>query len=238
MGQTARAALKKIARLADPRRAIASRWFFKTGKGEYGEGDKFLGVNNPTLRLLSRDFQGLPLVEIKKLLRNSFHEIRQLGLFILVRQFERSSEPEKKRIYDFYLGHTDAINNWDLVDCSAHKIIGAYLWQRDKKILYKLARSKNLWERRIAIISTFYFIKNKKSSVALDIARILRSDKEDIIRKAVGWMLREIGKNCGQGVEEKFLQKYYAELPRVTLRYAIERFPKPKIRAYLLGNFR
>jgi 3-methyladenine DNA glycosylase AlkD len=222
---------KEIKKQADPKRAKNSLWFFKTGKGEYGEGDKFLGVSNPKMRKIAKDFFiDLELTDIDKLIKSKFHEERQIVLFVLTLKFNKANPNERYAIYDFYLKHTKYINNWDLVDCSAYKIVGAYL--NDRKILYKLARSKSLWERRIAIISCFYFIAQKQFKDALVIAEILINDKHDLIHKAVGWMLREIGKR-NQKTEEIFLKKHYITMPRTMLRYAIEKFDNKKRKFYL-----
>jgi 3-methyladenine DNA glycosylase AlkD len=237
---------REIRKQADPQRAKSSLWFFKTGKGEYGEGDKFLGLTVPAQRKIAVQFSAdLCLSELQKLLKSKFHEERLIALFILVLKFEEASSfanppageagatEDQVKIYDFYLENTKYINNWDLVDSSAHKIVGAYLENKDRKILYKLARSKDLWERRIATISTFHFIGEKQYEDSLAIAEILLHDKHDLIHKAVGWMLREIGKNCGEKIEEKFLRKHYKTMPRTMLRYAIERFPEKKRKFYL-----
>jgi 3-methyladenine DNA glycosylase AlkD len=156
-----------------------------------------------------------------------------VALTILTKQFEKGDEKKRKEIYSLYLKNTKNINNWDLVDLSCYKIVGPYLADRDKSILSKLARSKSLWERRIAMISTFHYIRQKKSKEALEIAEILVNDKEDLIHKAVGWMLREVGKRCGQEIEEKFLKKYYKTMPRTMLRYSIERFSVEKRKFYM-----
>lgn len=221
--------LKKLASL---KRAKVSLWFFKIGPGEYGEGDRFLGVNNPGMRKIAKQFPDLPLVELKKLLASAWHEERQTALFVLVGQYERGDEKSRRAIYKFYLAHTDRINNWDLVDLSAHKIVGEYLVRKDRDILYKLARSKNLWGRRIAIISTAAFIRRNDFSDTLKIAKILLRDEHDLIHKAVGWMLREVGKR-DQAILENFLRKHYKTMPRTMLRYAIEKLSQNKRKLYL-----
>ncbi|MDD4983695.1 MAG: DNA alkylation repair protein, partial [Candidatus ainarchaeum sp.] len=185
---------KEIEKLKDPERAKHSLRYFKTGPGEYGAGDKFLGLNNPQMRALAKKYKNLDIGDIATLLKSGFHEERQIALFILVHQFEGGDADVKTRIYNFYLKNTKYINNWDLVDLSAHKIVGAYLVDKEKLILYKLVKSKDLWEKRIAVISTFWFIINDSFEDALKIAEILLEDKHDLIHKAVGWMLREIGK--------------------------------------------
>ncbi|MCP5502167.1 MAG: DNA alkylation repair protein [Leptospiraceae bacterium] len=223
---------KKLKQLANPKKAKDLQKYFKTAKGEYGEGDIFLGIPVPDLRKEAKLYKTLPLLEIQKLLNSSLHEERQLALFILVLQYTKAEESKKKEIYHFYLKHTEHINNWDLVDSSAHYIVGAYLFDKKRDILYKLARSKSLWERRIAMMSCFYFIKQNDYSDALAIAELLLEDKEDLIHKAVGWMLREIGKN-DKAEEEAFLKKWYSKMPRTMLRYAIEKFPEKERKAYL-----
>ncbi len=208
--------------------------FFKTGKGEYAEGDIFLGIRVPVLRKLSRKFQAADLAVIVELLKSLFHEERLLALLILVLKYRDADEPEKEKIYSLYLTHTNYINNWDLVDVTAKHIIGAFLFDKDRTPLYKLVKSKNLWERRIAVLSTFYFIGCNDFIDSLKIAELLIPDNHDLIHKAVGWMLREVGKrNIIE--EEKFLDKYRAKMPRVMLRYAIERFPESKRQEYLRG---
>ncbi len=224
---------RKLKKCASPQRAKSSLWFFKTGKGEYGEGDKFLGINNSDMRkIASQFFAILDPIDLDKLIKSKFHEERLIALLILVLKFEKANTINKKKIYGFYLKHTKYINNWDLVDLSAHKIVGAYLNDKDRKILYKFAKSKNLWERRIAMISTFYFIRQKQFNDALAIAEILINDKHDLIHKAVGWGLREIGKR-EQKIEENFLKKHYKTMPRTMLRYAIEKFSEEKRKFYL-----
>jgi 3-methyladenine DNA glycosylase AlkD len=208
--------------------------FFKCGKGEYGEGDIFLGVVVPAQRIIAKKYSALSLVEIKKLLGSLFHEARLTALLILVEQFAKADAKQKKIIHNFYLKNTKKINNWDLVDLSAPKIVSAYLLENkaERKILYKLAKSKNLWERRIAIIGTYAFIRAMQFENTFKISEILLKDKHDLIHKAVGWMLREVG-NRDLSAEEKFLQKHYKMMPRAMLRYAIEKFPEQKRLSYL-----
>ena len=167
------------------------------------------------------------------MLESEWHEERLAALFILVAKFKKADDKEKEKIYKFYLANTKSINNWDLVDLSAPNIVGSYLYNKDASVIFKLAKSKYLWERRIAILSTFYFIKEGDPKISLEIAEILVNDKHDLIQKAVGWMLREVGKRCGQDIEEQFLQKHYKTMPRTALRYAIERFDEPKRKFYL-----
>ena len=222
--------------LADFEKANLLQRFFKTGKGEYGEGDIFLGVMVPNTRKVAKKYVDLSLSEIKKILYSKIHEERLCSLLILVEKFSKSSEVERKEIFSFYVENARQINNWDLVDLSAPKIVGAYLLNKPRKILYKLAQSKNLWEKRISILSTFACIKEKDYTDSFKIAEILMNDEHDLIHKAVGWMLREIGKRSLKD-EIAFLNKYYKKLPRTMLRYAIERFPEEKRRFYLKKSF-
>lgn len=209
--------------------------FFKTGPGQYGEGDRFLGVTVPQTRSVAQRFKDTPFPVVAKLLRSGIHEERLCAILLLVHNFERSDEWGKKRIVDFYLRNSRRVNNWDLVDLSADKILGAYLLDKPTAILAQLARSSNIWERRIAIVATFRFIKASQFDVSLKIARLLFHDEHDLIHKALGWMLREIGKRSLK-IEETFLCKYYREMPRTMLRYAIERFPEKRRKAYLSGR--
>jgi 3-methyladenine DNA glycosylase AlkD len=224
-----------LAKLADPVIAEHSQRFFKTGPGEYGEGDLFLGIRVPVLRRQARDFGDLPLKETQRVLRSAYHEERLCALLVMVLQFERGDETEKERIFRMYLRNTRHVNNWDLVDLSAHKIVGAYLADRDRGLLDKLARSASLWERRIGIISTYHFIKNHDFEDTLRIAEILLADAEDLIQKAVGWMLREVG-NRDAMAERAFLAERYKRMPRTMLRYAIEKFPERERKRYLAGK--
>jgi len=218
--------------LANFEHANNLQWFFKTGKGQYGEGDVFIGVKVPQIRKVSNRYSGLLLSEIKKLLYSRIHEERLCAFLILVEKFKNADEVEKKKIFDFYIKNAKRANNWDLVDLSCPKIVGEYLLNKNKSILYKFAISNNLWEKRISIISTYTFIKNKKFADSFKLAKILMNDKHDLIHKAVGWMLREVG-NRNQVEEEKFLKKYYKKMPRTMLRYAIEKFEENKRVAYL-----
>lgn len=222
----------RLRKLETRKRAKVSRRFFKTGPGEYGAGDIFLGVTVPVLRKLAASYQAITLREVTELLRSTIHEERLLALLILVRAYAKGEELTKKRIYDLYLKNTRHVNNWDLVDASAEHIVGAFLMRKSKKPLYALARSNDLWERRIAIMATFHFIKRNEFTETLQIAGMLLSDREDLIHKAVGWMLREVGKRHLQ-IEERFLKEHYKEMPRTMLRYAIERFPEAKRQRYL-----
>lgn len=223
-----------LKKLANPVKAKILSRFFKTGPGEYGEGDIFLGVQIPQTREVAKKYYNIPFKDVVTLLKSKIHEERQAALLLLVHRYDIGSEIEKENVYIFYLKNTKYINNWDLVDLSADKIIGKHLMEKPKKILYELAKSNNLWERRISIISTFHFIRNNRFDDTLKISEILLSDKHDLIQKAVGWMLREIGKR-NQETEEIFLRKHYRSMHRTTLRYAIERFPRDKQRFYLNG---
>jgi 3-methyladenine DNA glycosylase AlkD len=225
----------ELKKLGSPERAKNSLWFFKTDKGEYGHGDKFFGVPVPQQRVAAKNFWRVALCDVEKLIYDEYHECRLTGFLILVEKFRKGDVKTKKEIYNFYLKHSKQANNWDLVDLSAPKIVGAYLSDKlaERKILYTFARSKNLWQKRISVIATFAFIKNKDFKDALAISKILLQDKHDLIQKAVGWMLREVGK-IDQETEEKFLQKYYRKMPRTMLRYAIEKFSEPKRKYYLM----
>lgn len=221
--------------IADPVIAEHSQRFFKTGKGGYGEGDRFLGIRVPILRKHVSIFQGISLTETRKLLRSHFHEERLFALLLLVRKFEKGDVVTREAVYNLYFGNLEFVNNWDLVDSSAPYIVGQWLSDKSRERLYILAKSENLWERRIAIISTFHFIRNNSFSDALRIALLLKHDKEDLIHKAVGWMLREVGKR-DPAVEKTFLREHYREMPRTMLRYAIERFPEQERKKYLEGK--
>ena len=225
---------KKLRSMRDADIAAHSMRFFKTGKGEYGEGDKFLGIRVPVLRKCVREYRDTPLEEVNKLLSTGYHEERLFALLLLVNQFSRANEIQQKSIYDFYLNNTKYINNWDLVDSSAHQIVGSYLFHQKRTVLSRLAKSNDLWERRIAIIATYHFIKQQQFADTLKISRQLLSDPEDLIHKAVGWMLREVG-NRDIDVEMEFLNPRYKKMPRTMLRYAIEKFPEKKRKSYLNG---
>lgn len=208
--------------------------FFKTGPGEYAEGDKFLGAMVPQIRAaIKKCWEEILLDETEKLLKSEFHEERMAALLILVKKFQKGDDKIKRKIFDLYLKNTKYVNNWDLVDLTAPQIVGGYLEGKDKSILFKLARSKSLWERRIAILATFFFIKNGDCRAALEIAELLLGDKEDLIHKAVGWALREIGNRCGRETEEDFLNKHYKTMPRMMLRYAIEKFSGERREHYM-----
>ncbi len=226
---------KELERLSNKEYAARLQTYFKTGKGGYGEGDKFLGIQAPILRKTVKKYRNISIDEASELIKSPFHEERLFSLFMLVCLFKKADDGDKKKIYALYLKNAKFINNWDLVDASAGRIVGAYLFTRDKKPIYALAKSKNLWERRISIMATSYFIGHNEFADTLKIAEMLLKDKEDLIHKAVGWLLREIGKRNFE-LEESFLKKHYASMPRTMLRYAIEKFPEEKRKSYLKGN--
>ncbi|MCX5666516.1 MAG: DNA alkylation repair protein [Candidatus Omnitrophica bacterium] len=221
-----------LRRRQDRKKATVLRGFFKTGIGEYAEGDIFLGVTVPVLRKLARQFKDIELKSAVELLRSPIHEERLLALLILILKYRGSDLHGKEKIYRIYLKNTKHINNWDLVDVTAKHIIGDFLRDKDRSVLYELARSASLWERRIAVLSTFHFIENNQFDDTIRIAVLLLSDQHDLIHKAVGWMLREVGKRDLEA-EEKFLKKNYKIMPRTMLRYAIEKFPESKRSLYL-----
>ena len=225
----------EMRKLANKEIAEHSLRFFKTGKGQYGEGDIFLGIRVPVLRKIAKKFRRISLAEVSKLLESKFHEERLLSILMLVNLFKSGDEDDQELIYELYCDKTDFINNWDIVDISAGNIVGAFLFEKDKAPLYRLVFSENLWERRIAIVATFYFIRNDEFDDTLKIAEILFTDKEDLIHKAVGWMLREVGKRVIE-IEEEFLEEHYLKMPRTMLRYAIERFPETRRKMYLKGQ--
>ncbi len=226
---------RQMKELANPKIAEHSQGFFKTGPGEYGAGDKFIGIRMPVLRRLAKENQDLSIKGTLSLLRSKIHEERLLALIILTLKYQHGDDQEQKSIFDLYCANTTFINNWDLVDCSAHKIVGHYLLDRSRQLLYRFAKSSNLWERRIAIFSTYTFIKADDYDDTLTIAEVLLDDEEDLIHKAVGWMLREIG-NRDREVEEIFLRAHYQDMPRTMLRYAIEKFPQTVRKRYLAGT--
>ncbi len=229
---TAEEAGRELRKYASKKKAAVLSGFFKTGKGEYGEGDVFIGVIVPDTRKVAAKFRGLPLQEIERLLHSRIHEERLLALAILSDKYPAANPEEKQKIFHLYLNNTRHINNWDLVDLSAPRIIGEFLLHKDRRILYKLARSKLIWERRIAIIATLRFIREKDFADTLKIAALLLRDKHDLIHKAAGWMLRELGKR-DQEKEEAFLNRHFGAIPRTMLRYAIERFPQEKKKKYM-----
>lgn len=225
----------RLRALANPRIAEHSQRFFKTGAGEYGHGDRFLGIRVPVLRKVAREFRGVPLAAALALLRSPLHEERLVALFLLVDRYARGTDVERERIYREYLEHVPKyVNNWDLVDSSAHLIVGAHLETRDRGALYELARSQHRWCRRVAIIATFWFIRRGSFDDTLAIAELLIDDGEDLIHKAVGWMLREVGKR-DRAAADRFLDRHCRSMPRTMLRYAIEKLPPERRRAYLHG---
>ena len=227
--------IERLESMGDPERARVSRSFFKTGPGQYGEGDLFVGLTVPQVRALAKEVYPLPHAEVIRLLRSPLHEARLLALFLLIKAYDTGDEAARERIFTQYLDHTRYINNWDLVDCSAEHIVGAHLRSRDRSLLDTLAVSDLLWERRISILATFHFIKRGEFSETLRIAERLLGDREDLMHKAVGWMLREVGKR-DLAAEEAFLKKHCRLMPRTMLRYAIERFPEELRQRYLRGS--
>ncbi|NTV58260.1 MAG: DNA alkylation repair protein [Deltaproteobacteria bacterium] len=221
--------------LEDPAKARILQGFFKTGPGEYGEGDLFLGITVPQLRKVSKECDAVPIGEAEALLKSTIHEERLLALLILIRKYNGEDESGKKGVYTLYLKSTRWINNWDLVDLSAPNIVGDFLMSRNRRPLYRLAKSPVLWERRVAILATHRFIRERQFDDTLEISEILLRDKEDLIQKAVGWMLREVGKR-DLHAEEGFLKEHYKQMPRTMLRYAIERFPAAKRALFMKGG--
>ena len=236
---TSLAQLKRdLRKHASKEKALLLSRFFKTGKGQYGEGDVFIGVTVPNTRSVATAHRDLSLTDVKELLASPVHEERLCALLLLVHNFERGDVKTRTAIYRLYLSHTKYINNWDLVDLSAPNIVGRYLVDHAgwRPVLTKLARSRNLWERRIAILATLAFTYNGNATPALTIAKLLLHDDHDLIHKAVGWMLREVGKRVSQPELERFLGRYARTMPRTMLRYAIERFPKALRQRYLSGS--
>lgn len=227
--------LQTVLSQRNPEAAEHSARFFKTDPGQYGEGDKFLGITVPKLRKIAKQFPNLELTEIEKLLQNPWHEVRLSGLYVLVNQFQKGDKKTKKLIYTFYLKHRASVNNWDLVDTSAPRIVGEYLLKNpdEKKILYRLVKSKNIWERRIAIVATLSFIRKNEFTDILALSKLLFNDTHDLLHKAVGWMLREAGKR-DVSVLKKFLKEYASMMPRTALRYAIEKFSPEERKKYLI----
>ena len=223
---------KDLLKLKNPKLAKLLSRYFKAGKGEYGEGDIFLGIKVGPQRQIAKKYSHLTLNELQALLSSKIHEYRLTSLFILIDKYKKAGDNGKKEIFKFYLKNTKNINNWDLIDLSSGKIIGNYILDKNMPILYKLAKSKSLWERRISIMATSEFIRNNKFNAALRISEVLLNDKHDLIHKAVGWMLREIGKRDIMA-EEKFLKKHCKTMPRTMLRYAIEKFDENKKKHYL-----
>ena len=230
--------IKELQKVRDPDQAKNLQRFFKTKKGEYGEGDVFIGIKMPIVRgIVKKYWKYTPLKDIQELLNSKFHEERMIGILILVQAYKKSKKDKLKQreIFEFYLKNTSRINNWDLVDLSAPNIVGDFSGIEGTEILKFLAKSNNIWERRIAILATGAFIRKRIFGETLAIADMLLKDEHDLIHKAVGWMLREVGKR-NKEVLEIFLKERYKEMPRTMLRYSIEKFPEEKRRAYLKGN--
>ncbi len=224
--------IDELNQVGDPDKARHHSRFFKTGKEEYGEGDVFLGIKMPVQRSIAKKYTKMSFCDVQKLLDSRIHEHRMTGLIILVNKFKKADDEGKKQVYEFYMQNLRSVNNWDLVDVTCPNIVGAFLFDKDKSVLYELAKSEDLWEKRIAIISTMYFIKYGQFEDTLRISKILLEDTHDLIHKAVGWMLREVGKK-DQSVEEDFLMQHCKRMPRTMLRYAIERFEENKRKHYL-----
>lgn len=222
----------RVRALGKPQHAAILARFFKTGPGQYGEGDRFVGIKVPVLRKLAQQARDLPPAEVERLLHCEIHEARLLALLILVSQAARADAVVQKQIYDLYLANLRYVNNWDLVDISAPHLVGAYLAPRNRRPLYRLAVAKDLWRRRISILATLYFIRHDDFADTLQIAALLRDDREDLIHKAVGWMLREVGKRDRSALEG-FLEQHCTQMPRTMLRYAIERLPEKQRRQYM-----
>ena len=233
---TRAALVRELAALASPARAAGAAKFFKSGAGEYGEGDKFIGIPVPALRNAALRYRALPLPDLALLLASAIHEHRLAALEILVAQYEVAAEDERKNIVEFYLENTQGINNWDLVDASAPYILGEHLKTRSRRLLVRLAKSKSLWERRMAIVATLMLVRNGETVDTFLIAEKLLRDPHDLIQKAVGWALRETGK-VSQAELLAFLERHYASMSRTTLRYAIERFPQQRRKRMLAGKF-
>lgn len=225
----------RVKNASDPRQAQILQRFFKTGPGQYGEGDVFAGLKVPVSRSIAKNYTGISFEDLSGLISSVIHEERLISLFILIAKYKKADNVLKERIYRFYIKHLKHVNNWDLVDLSAPNIIGTHLIDKDKDLLYSYAVSKNLWKRRIAIISTFTFIRNQDYFHTYAISDILINDKHDLIHKASGWMLRETGKRDYSLLEEYLIPRYN-KMPRTMLRYAIERFPEKRRKEFLLGK--
>ena len=224
--------INELQSVGTPAKAAHLQKFFKTGPGQYGEGDVFIGVVVPHTRSIAKVNMGMPMTEIRLLLKSKYHEARLCGLLMLTERFKKAAEKERKEIFDFYLKNASCANNWDLVDLSCSTIVGVYLLNKERKILYKLAESECLWEQRIAIVSTYSFIRENEFHDTLELSKKLLTHKHDLMHKAVGWMLREVGKRDRRTLTD-FLEEYATKLPRTTLRYAIEHYPEPE-RQYFL----
>jgi 3-methyladenine DNA glycosylase AlkD len=232
--------IKRAKEFSDPKRAETYQWFFKTGPGEYGEGDKFLGITMPECRQVAKEFQRMDFSEIEKVLDSKWHEVRMIGLVILTEQYKKVDSKKKKQIFDFYLTHTSTVNNWDLVDVSAHKIVGQYLFENrsaTKSVIKKLSNSKNMWERRIDMMATFPFIRAGELELTYQLGEKYLIEEHDLMHKVTGWLLREAGKRDMVRLE-MFIEKHYDKFPRTALRYAIEKFPESKRKNILKGLFK
>ena len=227
-------AFSELESYSDPGKAEHSKRFFKSGPGEYGEGDKFLGITVPNQRKVARKFRKMNLDEVRKLLQNEYHEARLTAVMLLVYKIEKSDEHIFEDVFRFYLKNLGYVNNWDIVDSSCHQILGRFLFNKEKDLLYELAQSENLWEKRVSMITCYHFIKRDDFKDALKIAELLLDDDHDLIHKAVGWMLREIG-NRNLDAETEFLDQHFKKMPRTMLRYAIEKFDEPLRKHYLHG---
>jgi len=229
---------EEVKSLGSLQKAKISEWFFKTGKGEYAEGDKFAGLTTPESKMIAKKYSNLlNLEDLTELLKSKIHEERIIAIILLKEKYKKGDEKIKEKIFNIYIGNIKHINNWDIVDISAEHIAGDYLENKKKDLLYNFSKSEILWERRISIMSTFGYIKKGKPQLTLELAEMLLEDKQDLIHKAVGWMLRETGKRCSQGLLEEFLKKHYKRIPRTALRYAIEKFPEELRKKYLKGDF-
>jgi 3-methyladenine DNA glycosylase AlkD len=226
---------RRLRAIGDPDVAAHAQTYFRTGPGQYGEGDRFVGIRAPALRAEVRAFRAMPLPDVVRLLASPIHEVRMLAVLLMVERYRRGSALERRDVYRAYLDHTDRVNNWDLVDASAGRIVGAHLVDRSRRVLDRLARSRSLWRRRIAIVATSHFIAEDDFADTLRIAEALLHDREDLIHKAVGWMLREVWKRDARAAE-RFLLRHHATMPRTMLRYAIERMAEARRRAFLEGT--
>jgi 3-methyladenine DNA glycosylase AlkD len=222
----------ELRRFSNPEKIEVSKYFFKTGKGQYGEGDEFIGISMPKQREVIKEFKDLSLNEISAMLSSPIHEFRMSALLILVEQFKKAKTEKRSEIYEFYLKNVENINNWDLVDCSSRDIVGAYLFDKDRSKLYELAATDYLWSQRIAVVSTWYFIRKNQFNDTFRLAEMLLTHKHDLMHKAVGWMLREVWGKDELAVEE-FLDEHAPKMPRTMLRYAIEKMNEPKRKYYL-----
>ncbi len=225
---------KEMEECSNEEKAKLYQRFFKTGPGQYGEGDVFMGLTMPETRAISSKYTEMPIEEVQELLNSEIHEHRMSALLIVIQKYRKANKEEKRKLYEFYLKNMSRINNWDLIDVTASHVVGDFLFnnKEEKEMLYKLAKSNDLWEKRISVISTFRFIKENEFEDSINISEILLNDKHDLIHKAVGWMLREIGKK-DQEIEEEFLRKYHKTMPRTMLRYSLEKFTKDKKDFYM-----